>query len=327
MRRFLRQTRDTLIERFNLQRFFRGLGPEQSPVVLNRHRIFILPSREGYMLALILLAMLVGAINYANSLAFLLTFLLAAMAIVTMIHTFRNLAALVFTAGHVPPVFAGQQLAYDITIENTLPPPRPSVELELPGADRCRVDLPADEQRTVSLSRPVRRRGRQPMGRFVISSTFPLGLFRAWAYLDLDMQGTVYPAPAPPGRTPPPAPGHKQSVLRLEEGSEDFRALRDYVPQDSPRHVHWRASARNESLLTKQFSADVGTDLWLDWDQLGMLDCEARLSQLCRWILDAHAEGRAYGLKLPGQTFPLARGEAHMHRCLTALALYQEAAA
>ena len=59
-----------------------------------------------------------------------------------------------------------------------------------------------------------------------------------------------------------------------------------------------------------------------DWDSLPGLAVEARLSQLCRWIEDAYAEGRAFGLKLPNVELPANIGPAHRQRCLTALAVF-----
>ncbi|MFL6620866.1 MAG: DUF58 domain-containing protein, partial [Povalibacter sp.] len=66
-----------------------------------------------------------------------------------------------------------------------------------------------------------------------------------------------------------------------------------------------------------------------DWDALPGLGVEARLSQLCRWIEDAYAQGHAFGLKLPQLELPANIGAAHRQRCLTALALFgtEEAAA
>ncbi len=59
-------------------------------------RIYILPTRHGYAFVLALCAMLLGAINYSNGLAYALTFLLASLALVSMLHANRNLAGLKF---------------------------------------------------------------------------------------------------------------------------------------------------------------------------------------------------------------------------------------
>ena len=71
---------------------FRLHGPERGEVVLVQRRIFILPTGAGITFAVVLLLMLTGSINYALSLGFILAFLLAGLAIVAMLHTFRNLA-------------------------------------------------------------------------------------------------------------------------------------------------------------------------------------------------------------------------------------------
>jgi len=64
---------------------------QQSPVRLDLRRIFILPTRSGIIFGLILMAMLIGSINYNNSLGFLLTFTLVGLGLVSILHTFRNL--------------------------------------------------------------------------------------------------------------------------------------------------------------------------------------------------------------------------------------------
>ena len=91
------------------------------------------------------------------------------------------------------------------------------------------------------------------------------------------------------------------------------------------RHVAWKAAAREHGLLTKQFTGQAQTSLWLEWDLLARMDTEARLSLLCRWVLDAEAAGCLYGLRLPGFALPPQCGEAHQRQCLEALALFASA--
>jgi hypothetical protein len=61
----------------------------------------------------------------------------------------------------------------------------------------------------------------------------------------------------------------------------------------------------------------------LDWDSLPELGVEDRLSQLARWCLDAAADRRSFGLKLPTATVPIGGGDKHLHACLEALALFE----
>lgn len=95
-------------------------------------------------------------------------------------------------------------------------------------------------------------------------------------------------------------------------------------PVTLPRHLFWKAAAREQTLLVKQFGGDRADELWLDWKDLPGSDTEYRLSQLCRWVLDADQEQQRYGLRLPGTEIPIASGNTHKHRCLEALARFEQ---
>jgi uncharacterized protein (DUF58 family) len=121
----------------------------------------------------------------------------------------------------------------------------------------------------------------------------------------------------------PPAESTAGAGTDRGHGQEDFAGLRQYHQGDSPRHIAWKAAARDQGLLTKQFTGRAETELWLDWAQLPpQMGIEDRLSHLARWVLDAHAAGLAYGLRVPGTSVEPATGEAHRERCLETLALF-----
>ena len=105
-------------------------------------------------------------------------------------------------------------------------------------------------------------------------------------------------------------------------GVDDFAGFRLYQPGDPTRQIHWKGMARAQQPHSKVFTTLRGTDLWLDWDALGDLDTETKLSRLCRWVLDAEAGGLNYGLRLPTLDISPHHGPGHRHRCLEALALY-----
>jgi uncharacterized protein (DUF58 family) len=108
----------------------------------------------------------------------------------------------------------------------------------------------------------------------------------------------------------------------LSRGDDDFAGLRSFHPGDSPRRIAWKAFAREQGLQVKVYAGTEVTSHLLDWDSLSGMETEARLSQLCRWVEDAYASGRAFGLKMPGTYIPANIGAAHRQRCLTALALF-----
>jgi uncharacterized protein (DUF58 family) len=158
--------------------------------------------------------------------------------------------------------------------------------------------------------------------RLRISSSFPLGLFRAWSYVELDLECIVYPRPEGGEVPQPPAREGDEEGLRSDRGTDDFAGLRKYHPGDSLRHVAWKAVARGQPLLTKQFDGHAAGTLWLSWeDTPPFMRAEARISRLTRWVLDAGRAGVPFTLELPGTTIAANRGPDHEARCLTALAL------
>ena len=303
---------------------FQLRGPEKGAVVLVQRRVFILPSRQGIVFAVVLLMMLTGSINYSLGLGFVLTFLLGAMAINGMLYTFRNLANLRITGGRVLPVFAGDTAEFTVHLENGSDTDRYAIGFTHDRKNAVFIDVPARTTAPASIGILAPRRGLQRPGRLTLFTRYPLGLYYAWAYLELDMHCLVYPRPAPPGKPLPPAASSVGAGIERGQGQEDFSGLRQYHAGDSPRHIAWKIAARDQGLFTKQFSGRTETELWLDWALLpASLGVEERLSQLARWVLDAHADGLSFGLRLPDATVSMAAGEAQRERCLEALALFK----
>jgi uncharacterized protein (DUF58 family) len=268
--------------------------------------------------------MLTGSINYTLSLGFVLTFLLASLAISAMLHTFRNLAGLRITAARTTPVFAGDSARFALSLHNPTEADRYNLVLtHATKRETDTVDIPAEHSAIATVSVPAPRRGLLSPGRMTLYTRFPVGLYHAWSYIELDVQCVVYPRPAPAGLPLPPLKASGGEGGGNAQGREDFAGLRQYHPGDSPRHIAWKAAARERGLLTKQFSGKAAAELWLTLDLLPPdLDLEEKLSRLTRWVLDAHANGHAFGLDLPGRRVPLGTGEAHRERCLKVLALF-----
>ena len=304
-----------------LERVFRP-APEAAPVTLTQRRLYILPTRHGLLFALLLLVMLLGAINYANSMGFVLTFLLGSLAVVSILHTWRNMARLTVSAGKSTPVFAGQEAHFQICLSNNGNIPRYAICLSVAKDTVGFTDVAPRHVACLEFPLPATRRGLLRAPSFSLFSTFPLGLFRTWSHLDLDLSCLVYPRPAPENLPLPVAQTQTGQGLMHGEGHDDFSGLRTYHSGDSLRHVAWKAVAREQGMLTKQFSGEAQQELWLDWDLLPGMETEARLSRLTRWVLDADAAAQRYGLRLPGRVLPPATGAEHRRQCLEALALF-----
>jgi uncharacterized protein (DUF58 family) len=170
---------------------------------------------------------------------------------------------------------------------------------------------------------PAPTRGRLFPGRLTVFTRHPLGLFYAWAYVEPDRAAIVYPQPeATLSPLPGSADGDGRSRASLD-GHDDFAGLRPWHVGDSPQRVAWKAAARGQGLLTKQFVAEAGSLAWFDWDDTpASLGEEGRLSRLARWVVEADAAGTAFGLRLPGRVLPPASGEAQRESALEALALH-----
>lgn len=315
----------TLKQRFRLDRFFQGEAPTPGPLELNQRRVFILPTRSGMGLALMIVLLLLMAFIYNNNLVYLLVFQVASSFFVAILHTFKALAGLRVQAGYAAPVFAGDQARFSISVHNPHPQTRTLLVARL--STEQSFSLEAQASKTLSLATPALKRGWQYIDTVTLSTTYPLGIFRAWSPLRFDSKVLVYPKPSEHA-VPLPFPSGKgektfQHRAASTQGADDFSGIRLYQNSDSPRQIHWRSYAKGQGLMSKQFSTDGGgRELWLDFQQAPGSHLEERLSQLCRWVLDAESVGLRYGLKLPGKEVALGQGQRHQSACLEALALF-----
>jgi uncharacterized protein (DUF58 family) len=295
----------------------------QGGVIIKPRSIYILPTRQGMLLAFILLLMLAGSINYGSNLGHLITFLLGGIWLSTIIHTWRNLLGLSLRPGQTTPVFAGQTALFQIQVSNHSSLSRYAISLKQKHMQGEATDLPAGERRLLHLPVATETRGVLRLPPLTIHTVYPLGLFQAWSYAEVDCQCLVYPSPANSG-TPPTEASYTQSDDGDRGvGADDFIGLRSYRQGDSPRHIDWKAFARQRGLLSKQFGGDRTERLQLDWDLLPPLDMEQKLSLLSRFILQAEGESLSYGLRLPGVCIDPGQGELHKQHCLAALSLYE----
>ncbi len=303
---------------------FRARTPEDAPVILVQRRIFIIPSRTGYFFAFVLLLLLIASINYSLSLGYFLTFLLAGMGGISMLHTFRNLAHLSISPGKVEPTFAGETAHFALVLANANLP-RFAIGVKrtrLQDAEPTFGDVASNGTTAFVVPMVAERRGFTLCGRLEIFTEYPVGLFHAWSYVDFGMQCLTYPKPdAGSGALPSNAQAGGDGNIPIA-GDEEFQSLRAYRSGDTPRQIAWKALAREQGLLVKEFGSTASADYWLDYDVMPNLGQEERLSRLTWWVLEAERLQVPYGLKLPGQSFRPSIGYAHREQCLRALALF-----
>lgn len=277
-------------------------------------------------LLFVLGAMWYAASSQNNPAVYLLLFGLMAVFLVSIPHTLLNLADVTIAPESAKPVFAGEEVSLPVEIMNCSRVTRRGIELVLPGSggERKHVDyIPAGKAARVTLRFPARQRGEHRIETFRLTSAYPLGFVRVLKKFTFSQTYLAYPNPSGDPRLPVRHARSPHDRLQIDLGEgDDFAGVRAYVPGESQRHIDWRAVARGQPLMTKQFAAESEGSVHLDFSAVRFLGIEEGLSQLALWVIEAECVRRPYSLRLPNADIPPAVGEAHFHRCLRALSLF-----
>lgn len=299
----------------------RRQGEDRLPVTIGTGRLYILPTRAGLAFAALAFVMLVAGLNYTNSIALLLTFLLAGFGMIAMHLTHRNLAGVTVRAVASVDAFVGEHGRLLITLENSADTARIAVGCEVEGSPRDTVDVPARGSARADVALPLVRRGRLAVDRIKLSTTFPFGLFRAWTYVHLHVTLIGWPVPRGRREAPPETASGGSATALHRAGDEEWAGLREFRSGDSPRQVAWGAYARGRGLLVKTYQSPAAQQRTFDFEHVPG-EVEQRLEQLSAWIVAAHARGERYGLRLGAHGVAPDSGNAHRARCLKGLALH-----
>ena len=317
---------DRLRER--LRRRFQGLlrrVPVDADGVarVKARQIYILPTGAGIFYAAVVMAMILGSLNFQNNLGLLFGFFLAGVGLIAMHRCWFNLLGLGIQTRPGSAVFAGATAAFAIGLRNERSSPRFDLHAVGAASGLAGLHLEPCEQREQTLSLPSDRRGLLRLDEVEIETRHPMHLFRAWCYAQSTAACIVYPRPADraPATDRESGEAHAHRSAR-GEGSDDFLGPREYRLGDPPRRLDWKAFARERGLVVKQFGAEQGGALWIDWSGLSERDAERRIALLTRQVLDAAESGQRFGLRLPGIRVPLDRGMWQAVRCLSELALF-----
>lgn len=292
------------------------------PLTLGLHNIYILPTGYGLIYMLVLGAMLIGSINYNNNLGFLLTFLLGSLGLTGMLHTYSMLYGLRLISASARPVFAGNPVEVILEVDG-MNRPRKGLCWYFNKNDQAENDIGPGEKHQILARGAVGHRGMTAPGWLRIVSTYPLGLFCAWARIDTNLKCLVYPRPIaqPISGTDNMTPDGEREVSTIR-GVDDFQGLSGYQPGDPLTRIYWPAYSRGRGLYTKSFTGQMGASVMLDFETIKGDDTEKKLSILCFNVLKAHNQQQHFGLNIPGKSTALAKGKGHRDRCLKMLALY-----
>lgn len=133
----------------------------------------------------------------------------------------------------------------------------------------------------------------------------------------------VYPRPDWTNPAPPLAQfatGQRTSVSGEPSG------LRPYRPGDMRRSIDWRATARAQGLMVREYEQGAEEKSCIfDLGDVPDAGLEATLSRLSAGVLEAARNGSATGLRLPGLDLAPKRGPVHLTAILQALSRYHHA--
>jgi uncharacterized protein (DUF58 family) len=319
------------------RRWFGQRMPVADQVQLNQRSTYILPTGAGFFVMIVVVLMMIGATNYQNNLAFILSFLLVGIGLVCIVFTFKNLQGVSFNLFHQGENFVDQPIKLRLKMQSLTATPHYSLavgideqldkKIKRDKTDREKrtyvQDVTAEGETEVVLLAKSSYRGYWQPPRIRISSNFPFGWFNCWAYFQFKSPLLIYPKPIEPSVTLSTATSGDESEQGIKaKGSEDLYGLKNFQQGESLSRVDWKSYARERGMFIREFASQQSQQLSFDWYAFNQVDNETKLSYLTYLVLNAASQNLAYSMILPNITIAINDSEQHKNDCLKALALF-----
>jgi uncharacterized protein (DUF58 family) len=286
--------------------------------MVQRYRVKV--NRAGIFFTGVTVFLGLSALNTSNNLLYLVvSFLLSFMLLSGMLSLY-NLKGLSLEL--IPPkeVFAQRAENFRLILKNQKRFPSFSLSVEAQGSRAFFPILEKEDVGFITLKFP--KSGYYDKISVKVSSSFPVGLFERFFYMDVPVNLVVYPYPM--------AVSKNIRVERLQRGEwltvgrrrgyEHLHSIREYMGEPA-KLIHWKLSAKVGKLYVKDFLAEENPPVVLSLDMVdGTL--EDKLSKLAYLVLEYSKKGTPVGLRLDGIYLEPALGEEHKRRMLRELALF-----
>tara|TARA_R110002072_G_scaffold172728_1_gene326958 strand:- start:41255 stop:42193 length:939 start_codon:yes stop_codon:yes gene_type:complete len=305
-----------------LSEWLSSKSPRHSSFELSQRNIYIFPSSLGFGFLLLLVLMLLTAINYQNSLIYLLTFFLGTLFFLSIWMCFLNLSELKIETAGVVRCFEGDGKGVRYRIRLSKSPALPlaiKVGIHKNGAQL--IPYSQGDLVDIDVMAEKKPRGRYRLNRLYLESRFPFGLVVSWTWLKLDAECWVYPSPV---YAPPDGESHQEDDQqnRLLTRSAEMHDLKEYQYSDPTNRIIWKKYAAKDELIIRYSEGSNVNPQWVDWDHYSGLT-EDRLKYLCFDVCKLSAANFTFGFKIPGVLVEPSSGTLHKQACLDALALFQ----
>ena len=217
--------------------------------------------------------------------------------------------------------FVGDNAVFSFSVKTKKNQEIESLRFKLTGEPEKFIDIAESEVASLNLTVKALKRGKLKLGRLRLDTVYPLGLIRAWTWLEFKKEALVFPKPIEGVRNVSASKsGDEDEGGIYVKGEDELSGLKDYVQGDSLNRIAWKHYASKGELYVKEFEAVSSSTQWLNYRDYLAGDKELRLSNLCFDVLNYSQKGLQFGLELPGEIIEPSQGAVHKLICLRALA-------
>jgi uncharacterized protein (DUF58 family) len=234
-------------------------------------------TREGWMYFVAVIVVVFAAVNTANNLLYMVLSALLAVLVLAGLLSAMNFRCVGTTVRIPSRCYAGEPFPITIDIENEKRLfPSFSIFFEPAPESPFRfsafyVPVVRGLQKVSHAGQAMLpRRGRYSLRMVKGSSRYPFGFLQKYRNYRAEAECLCYPEILPQERLNFASIDLRGSQQRFERGlGQDLYTIRDYLPSDSARHVHWKASAKTSTLKTREYAAEESHRIVIALDRFG----------------------------------------------------------
>lgn len=226
-----------------------------------------------------------------------------------------------------PEIFAGSPASFRVRLHNCKSIfPSFLIQVEIPAGEKIIFPLIAagkTAEATLPLNFP--ERGLRGVEKITVSSSFPVNFFtRLWS-IPVKEQFLIFPSMLKTmDHCAESVSTGANGISARERGIDgELERIFEYSGREPLRMIHWKLSARGDSLLVKDLGRQSAPPLLINPDSISGLTTEERISGAA-WLVRRWARERPVGLQLGGKIIPPAIGRHHTLFLLGELALYKK---
>ena len=245
-------------------------------------------TREGWLYFGAVTIVVFASVNTANNLLYMILSALLAVLVLSGLLSALNFRLLKMSVRIPSHCFVREPFPISIQVHNSKRV-FPTFSLQIGAMEesdlRCSdfyVPLVRRQSSTSDTGQAMlTKRGRYTLRKLKVFSRYPFGFFLKGLSHDVEAECICYPEIVPQEQLNLSVLDVQGSNQRFQRGfGHDIYTIRDYLPSDSARHVHWKASAKTSVLKTREYSAEESQRVVLAFDRFGHPDDKEKFERL-----------------------------------------------